>query len=186
MAKLLDKILVVDVESTCWEGYPPSGQVSEIIEIGICTIDVATLTPDEKRGIFVRPVQSQVSEFCTRLTTITSEQLQGAEPLQAALRVLRHDFRSHERLWASWGDYDRRQFERNCSARGLGYPFGIGHLNVKTLFAAGAGLSREVGMDEACHQVGIEMEGVHHRGVDDAWNIAKVLCLLLQRLRIPH
>ena len=186
MAKLLDKILVVDVESTCWEGYPPSGQMSEIIEIGICTVDVATLTPGDKRCIFVRPVQSQVSEFCTRLTTITDEQLRGAEPLQAALRVLRHDFRSHERLWASWGDYDRRQFERNCAARGLGYPFGIGHLNVKTLFAVGTGLSREVGIDEACHQVEIEMEGTHHRGVDDAWNIAKVLCLLLKKVRTPQ
>ncbi|NEE10677.1 DNA polymerase III, partial [Streptomyces sp. SID7499] len=25
---------VVDVEATCWEGQPPPGQVSEIIEIG--------------------------------------------------------------------------------------------------------------------------------------------------------
>jgi inhibitor of KinA sporulation pathway (predicted exonuclease) len=186
MAKLLDKIVVVDVESTCWEGYPPAGQMSEIIEIGVCTIDVATLTPADKRCIFVRPVQSQVSEFCTRLTTITNDQLRDAEPLQAALRILRHDFRSHERLWASWGDYDRRQFERNCAARGLGYPFGIGHLNVKTLFAAGMGLSREVDIDAACGQVGIEMEGTHHRGVDDAWNIAKVLCLLLGKVRGPQ
>ena len=183
MAKRLDKIVVVDVESTCWEEYPPAGQMSEIIEIGVCTIDVATLSPGEKRCIFVRPVQSQVSEFCTRLTTITAEQLRGAGPLQAALRTLRQDFRSHERLWASWGDYDRRQFERNCAARGLGYPFGIGHLNVKTLFAAGKGLAREVGIDAACSQLGIEMEGTHHRGVDDAWNIAKMLCHLLQNMR---
>ena len=30
MAKKLDKILVVDVESTCWEDKAPEEQVSEI------------------------------------------------------------------------------------------------------------------------------------------------------------
>lgn len=27
------------------------------------------------------------------------------------------------------------------------------------------------------------MEGTHHRGGDDAWNIAGVLCLLLKQMR---
>ena len=65
MAKLLDKILVIDLESTCWEGPPPLGQVSEIIEVGLVVVDVATLTRGEKRSILVKPVKSQVSEFCT-------------------------------------------------------------------------------------------------------------------------
>ena len=43
MARKLDQILVVDVEATCWEGDPPPGQISEIIEIGLCVLDVATL-----------------------------------------------------------------------------------------------------------------------------------------------
>lgn len=43
MSKLLDQILVVDLESTCWEGSPPAGMTSEIIEIGLCVVDVARL-----------------------------------------------------------------------------------------------------------------------------------------------
>ena len=39
MAKRLDQILVIDVESTCWAGAQPEGQVSEIIEIGVCPVD---------------------------------------------------------------------------------------------------------------------------------------------------
>ncbi|MFE2626194.1 DNA polymerase III, partial [Streptomyces caelestis] len=31
---------VVDVEATCWEGQPPPGQVSEIIEIGLTVVDL--------------------------------------------------------------------------------------------------------------------------------------------------
>jgi hypothetical protein len=31
----MKSILAVDVESTCWLGKPPSGEQSEIIEIGV-------------------------------------------------------------------------------------------------------------------------------------------------------
>nr|MDQ2829840.1 DNA polymerase III [Chloroflexota bacterium] len=42
MARKLDQVVVIDVESTCWEGAPPVGEESEIIEIGVCTLDVAS------------------------------------------------------------------------------------------------------------------------------------------------
>jgi inhibitor of KinA sporulation pathway (predicted exonuclease) len=35
MAKQLDKIIVVDVEATCWKGKIPTGTHSDIIEVGI-------------------------------------------------------------------------------------------------------------------------------------------------------
>ncbi|MEC8569588.1 MAG: DNA polymerase III, partial [Planctomycetota bacterium] len=55
MAKSLDQILVIDIESTCWEGgFSPPGQVSEIIEIGLCLVDVASLERLERRSIMVR------------------------------------------------------------------------------------------------------------------------------------
>jgi inhibitor of KinA sporulation pathway (predicted exonuclease) len=183
MAKRLDQILVVDLESTCWEGAPPPGQVSEIIEVGVCTVDVASLELVEKRSILIKPVQSEVSEFCTRLTTLTAAHLKEAGSLADATRILKKEFFSQERLWASWGDYDRRQFERVCKEQGIGYPFGISHLNVKTLFAVALGSERELGLDEAYARLGLVMEGTHHRGADDAWNIAGVLCRLLKANR---
>jgi inhibitor of KinA sporulation pathway (predicted exonuclease) len=183
MAKRLDRILVIDLESTCWEGHPPPGQVSEIIEIGICAVAVASLERIEKRSILVRPVRSEVSAFCTQLTTLTAGHLKDAGSLADAARILKTEFRSQERLWASWGDYDRRQFERACQEQGVGYPFGVSHLNVKTLFAASLGSARELGLDEAHARLGLSMEGTHHRGDDDAWNIAGLLCRLLGAFR---
>lgn len=183
MAKRLDQILVIDLESTCWEGPPPPGQVSEIIEVGVCTVDVASLERVEKRSILIKPVQSEVSEFCTQLTTLTAAHLKEAGSLADATRILKKELFSQERLWASWGDYDRRQFERACKEQGIGYPFGISHLNVKTLFAMALGSERELGLDEAYARLGLVMEGTHHRGADDAWNIAGVLCRLLKANR---
>lgn len=183
MAKRLDQILVIDVESTCWAGAPPSGQISEIIEIGLCPVDVSTLKRVEKRSILVKPEKSQISAYCTELTTLTPEMFVDATAFPEAIQILRHEYHSKSRLWASWGDYDRRQFERVCQAYGVGYPFGSGHLNIKTLFAIATGLSHEIGLAGAYKQLGMTMEGTHHRGDDDAWNIAGVLCLLLRLVR---
>lgn len=40
MAKLLDVVIINDVETTCWEGKQASDQDSEIIEIGISLMDI--------------------------------------------------------------------------------------------------------------------------------------------------
>ena len=183
MAKRLDQILVVDLEATCWEGDPPAGEENEIIEIGVCSLDVATGQRRDKRSMLVRPERSQVSAFCTSLTTLTQEQVDGGMRFAEACGVIRKELRGQDRLWASYGDYDRRMFERQCAARGVGYPFGPSHLNVKSLLALGLGLTREVGLDEALGLLGLPLEGTHHRGHDDAWNIAAVLGKVLGAMR---
>lgn len=184
MARKLDQILVIDVESTCWQRFEiPPDEISEIIEIGLCLVDPASLTRHEKRSLMISPQRSRVSPFCTELTSITPQMVANAPPLAHGIQVLREEFASEDRVFASWGDYDRNQFQRNCKAFGLRYPFGPTHLNVKTLFSIAFGIPKELGIDEAFQHLGLKMTGQHHRGVDDAWNIAELLCLLLKRMR---
>ena len=61
MAKKLDQIIVVDVESTCWQDSKPADQESDILEIGICTLDVALGQRLEKESILVKS-----AGFCER------------------------------------------------------------------------------------------------------------------------
>ncbi len=183
MAKLFDQVLVIDIESTCWQGPPPRGQLSEIIEIGICTVDLRKLERLEKRSIMVKPVRSRVSEFCTSLTTLTNDDVVGAGSLADAVSILKKEYRALDRLWGSWGDYDRRQFEIVCRELTVPYPFGRSHLNIKTLFAIAHGDDAEIGLDTAFQRLGMTMEGTHHRGIDDAWNIAGIMCELFRKLR---
>ncbi len=183
MAKRLDQVIVIDIESTCWEGDPSPGQESDIIEIGLCILDVATAARVESRSILVIPERSKVSEYCTRLTTLTQEQVETGVTFAEACAILKREFMTKERWWASYGDYDRRQFERQCQALNVGYPFGPGHINVKSLFAIVFALPHEVGLDEALSLMQLPLEGTHHRGVDDAWNIGNVLSRLVAQFR---
>jgi inhibitor of KinA sporulation pathway (predicted exonuclease) len=183
VARKLDQILVIDVEATCWPGAPPDGQESEIIEIGICPVDVATGDRLEKDSILIKPTHSRVSEFCTQLTSLTQKQVdKNGISFARACALLERDYGSKKRVWASYGDYDRNLFQRQCDARDVHYPFSAGHINVKSLFGIMHALPYEVGMARAMAMCALEIEGLHHRGDDDAWNIALLLShLILKR-----
>jgi inhibitor of KinA sporulation pathway (predicted exonuclease) len=179
MARRLDQVVVIDVEATCWEGAPPRGEENEIIEIGICPIDVARRKRGERESLLVRPERSRVSAFCTQLTTLTSRDVEQGISFVEACELLRRKYDVGVRAWASYGDYDRNQFDRQCRSFGVKYPFGPTHLNVKNLFALWHALPREAGMAEALSMLGLPLEGTHHRAADDAWNIAAILLALL-------
>lgn len=188
----LDKINVVDVEASCWdssEGYCPpmedgSPQVNEIIEIGICVVDTESLERISKESILVKPEHSKVSEFCTELTTLTQEQVNKGIRFKQACEQLRERYSSHKRLWASFGDYDREQFRRQCREYGWApYPFGVGHLNIKHIFPLAYGLKKEIGMARALEIAGLGFEGTIHRGVDDSYAIGSILIDIIKRMR---
>jgi inhibitor of KinA sporulation pathway (predicted exonuclease) len=176
MGRLLN---VIDVEATCWDGTPPPGQVNEIIEVGVCVVDLDARERVERDRIMVRPARSSVSAFCTRLTGITAAEAGAGLAFAEACERLRKVHHADSRPWASWGDYDRKQFQRQCNGPQR-YPFGSVHINAKAVFAE-AYQSRRQGMAGALGTAGLPLEGRHHNGADDAWNIAALVLHLIGR-----
>lgn len=84
MAGKLDQIIVIDVESTRWEDRPPENEASEIIEIGICIVDVQRRERMAQDSFLVQPTRSRVSPFCTHLTTLTQAHVDQGIPFADA------------------------------------------------------------------------------------------------------
>lgn len=175
---IFDQILVVDIESTCW-GEPETDNISEIIEIGICPIDTKSGNLLKPRDIIVKPEHSTVSEFCTRLTTLTQEDVDNGISFKDACEILVNEYNSKTYVWGSYGYYDKNQFGFQCVRDNVEYPFSKAHINVKQLFALKYSLRKDVGMKKALKLLNIPLIGVHHRGIDDARNVAKILSEIL-------
>jgi inhibitor of KinA sporulation pathway (predicted exonuclease) len=177
MARDLSKILVIDIEASCWlKDQQPPGESSEVIEFGCALVSLTDFSIVKKQSILVKPQFSKISPFCTELTTITQELLdeQGV-PFSQALEILKKEFKPRDLSWASYGDYDRVQIDRNCELYNIANPFGRTHINVKNVFAIKNKLSKEVGLGQALDKLGLKFEGVEHRGIWDAINIVKIL-----------
>ena len=178
MAVKLDKILVVDIESTCWLGKPPPGEKREIIEVGWCEIILESGTITSRETAIVKPESSKISKFCAELTTLRQEDVADGASLKEACEMLP----AKNKVWASYGNYDREKFIEECRWKNIKYPFGPTHINVKTLFALAYKLPKEVGLKEALAIMKLPFEGTPHRGGDDAWNIARVLLDLIKKI----
>jgi len=156
---MTNKIIIIDLEATCWEGIPPKGEVSEIIEIGICLLDTLTGEISDNRGILVKPTHSKISPFCTQLTTITPELVaREGVSFEEALQILKKEYQAYQYTWASYGNYDR---------------------NMKELFQEVTQHPKRLGMHQALNYLKIPLVGTHHRGKDDAYNIAKIMYKLI-------
>lgn len=186
MGANLDRLVCVDIEATCWETKEEQGdRPNEIIEVGICELNLRTGGISTADSYVVRPRFTEVSPFCTQLTGWTPEKVAEGGDIADALKAIGADYRlDRNTLWCSYGEYDRIKLasDGRASVQGL---YGItaadnpftrlrGHLNLKTLFALRAGLQREVGLDKAFNIAGLKMVGRHHKGADDAYNIARL------------
>jgi inhibitor of KinA sporulation pathway (predicted exonuclease) len=180
--------LVIDVEATCDDrragngrGAVPPEQM-EVIEIGAVLVDGATLSPVDEFQRFVRPVRHpRLTPFCTALTHIAQADVDNAPRFPEALAALRAFIDGRDALFCSWGDYDRKQFEKDARHHGVALPFRGRHLNLKARFAERCAGGRRQGMAGALAKLGIALQGTHHRGIDDARNIARLLPWALGR-----
>ena len=174
--KLPPFLLVIDLEATCDQDHRISKHEMEIIEIGAVLVDSSTLKPVGDLGQFVKPVRHPtLTRFCTELTTIRQSDVEDAPLFPEAIANLRRFVGPREALFCSWGDYDRNQLTQDCRLHGIPYPFGERHLNLKKRFSEKQGLPKKLGMGQALQHCNLKLEGTHHRGIDDARNMARML-----------
>lgn len=180
----LRKILVIDVEATCWRDEEKHKYTSDIIQIGLSIIDTETLTIDKKPSIYVIPTQSEISQFCYDLTGINKRIIdEKGITFAEACKFLMEEYKSKNFVWSAVGEYDRQIFETQCERENVPYPFSQKYFNMKTHIALLNGWKKERGLKGMLEKFGLEMEGNQHDGGWDAYNSARILVRFLKQIR---
>ena len=179
----LDRMVVLDLEETCWDGEPPAGERAEIIEIGIAEVLLdGPARIGRTASLTVRPRFSRISPFCTRLTGITPEAARRGRPLGEAVATVRQEFGGAGKTWAAWGR-DDIPLARDCAAVGVAPPAHGGFVDIGALWAMLSGAERAEGLKAALESLGLVFDGTQHRALDDAVNAARVVIALSGMLR---
>ncbi|MEP3891056.1 MAG: 3'-5' exonuclease [Hellea sp.] len=175
-----DKLLIVDLEATCSEDNTISRSDMEIIEIGASLVSLADFEILDDLQLYIRPVVTrELTPFCTKLTGIQQETVDSADIFSVAIGDYKTWLSGHSNVlaWASWGNYDKGQFDLDCNRHGVtGLHLNLPHFNIKNLFAKAVGAKR-MGLSRAIKYVGSKFEGRAHSGKDDAMNMARLLTL---------
>lgn len=179
---LYDKITVIDIEATCWEDDKiPENQEREIIEIGICKLNMSDGSIEDKRSYFVKPYKSEVSEYCTKLTGITVEKLEKEGiSFQEACSRIKNRYNSHVRIYSGYGGFDKEIIENQCEELGIKLPFSKTYIDLKILISLMKG-EKPRGLLKELQVRNLEFEGNNHSGADDAYNTAKLLYHVLRK-----
>ncbi|MBW4621501.1 MAG: exonuclease domain-containing protein [Cyanosarcina radialis HA8281-LM2] len=183
-----DRFLVLDLEATCCDRQTIPTTQMEIIEIGAVMLKAEHLTTISEFQTFIKPVRHPVlTEFCQQLTSITQDLVDNAPNYQQAIAQFKAWLYQYDNfVFGSWGDYDRKQFEQDSQFHRIPYPIGSEHINLKKLFTANQSLKKRYGMAEALKLADIKLIGTHHRGIDDARNIARLMPYILGRKKIDN
>lgn len=168
-----DKLLVVDLETTCTNTHAEQFQ-NEIIEIGLSIVDIKNYRVEKNLSLMVKPQRSEVTPFCTQLTSITPEDVADGLLLPEAAEILIKEYDSLSYVWASWGDFDRYIMNRECTHYKTRIPFNRQHLNLKALYSLNNMKDSLMGLGSAVKDSGMKFQGQHHRGVDDARTAAQI------------
>lgn len=182
MIKDRARAVVIDLEATCWNDQSRDFQKrnSEIIEIGVCELDFKSRQISKARSLLVVPTNFKISSFCEKLTSLSQElvEAQGTS-LQEAIHILNTEYDLEHSILASYGGYDKNKIKSECAAKRIPVSFSETHLNVSHMASLKFGVNKKLGLSEALKRANLSFEGHHHRGVDDAVMIAKLLSFIL-------
>lgn len=173
--------IILDLESTCWEN--DRTRQNEIIEIGAVKVSSDLQMVDEFQT-FIKPMMHpRLSNFCTKLTSITQEHVDHAPSFLQALKSFQ-DWIGQEEYWlCSWGFYDKSQLKKDCELHRTQTAWLKKHISIKHQHGKMIGIEKGVGMERALKMLNIPLDGTHHRGIDDARNIAKIFIRIFDNLK---
>ncbi len=174
------RCVVIDLEATCSDDGAVPRDEMEIIEIGAVIADAPGWTPLAEFQTFVRPQRHrELTPFCRELTGIGQSDVDTAPTFPDALASLVNWLSNWPgAIFCSWGDYDRKQFRRDCAFHSVDYPFGERHINLKEAYAANFKLKRGRGLGWVLDQHALSFNGRPHRALDDTQNITRLLPLI--------
>ncbi|WP_114820871.1 3'-5' exonuclease [Chryseobacterium sp. KLBC 52] len=179
--KTTNEMIIIDLEATCWENDRiPIGQQVDIIEIGICKLNLTSKAISQKQCIYVIPERSEINRFCTQLTGITPQLIEEKGIyFEEACELIRDQYHSAPLTWAGYGNFDGEQIIEQCDWLGITNPFSENYMNVMHEFKRHFKLHKQIGLKRALHYLNMDFEGTHHSGADDAYNTARILSKIL-------
>ncbi len=170
--------IVLDLETTCWDGAPLADQ-REIIEIGAYKLDAFGDIVDEYVQ-YVQPILTpSLSMYCKQLTGIEQEAIDSARPWSSVSADF-VEWMDDPELIIAWGKYDRTIIQADCRLHDVDSSWIDNYLDLKRSYRLLKGYQSSKSLQRAVEREFGEWEGEMHRALPDAYYTAKIYARYLR------
>jgi inhibitor of KinA sporulation pathway (predicted exonuclease) len=162
------------------------GQLSEIVEIGACKVDLSTRTVTDQFQIYIMPGSGYFSKSTRSFIKMTREDAESAVPFKAGIRQFA-DWIGSESYLCSWGRDDKLHIVNECVRKNVSLTWFRNYNDIQQQI--GRFLTEQksqLGLKNALELAGIEPIGLAHRGIDDARNTAELLIRFADQLKLSE
>jgi inhibitor of KinA sporulation pathway (predicted exonuclease) len=174
-------INIIDLELTCWEDKAYQREHSEIIEVGICQVDLINKKIIKQKNWLVKPKNSSVSDFCENLTGISQKMVDEGTTLQKVSKEIRRNFAPSKYAIGCWGVGDVSKLREECLSLNAIDPFERSvEYNLSQLYAFFNNISGKFSLEEAINRENVILKD-QHRALPDAIATAEVFLSMIKK-----
>jgi sporulation inhibitor KapD len=163
------------------------GQLSEIVEIGACKVDLKSNRIVDQMQIYVHPKKGYISKSTRNFINMKKEDMKKAIPYRNAIQQFSH-WLGEDYYLCSWGKDDRLHLINQCIRNKMNLDWLKNYNDIQKPIGRilKPTLKNQLGLKEALEITGINPVGIAHRGIDDAINTAELLIRFADQIELQR
>ncbi|MCP3925903.1 MAG: exonuclease domain-containing protein [Desulfobacterales bacterium] len=183
-----DYAVILDFEATCDDKKQPNPQ--EIIEFPSVILSLETVETVDEFEAFVKPYHHpDLSEFCKSFTSISQNDVDSALSFQEVFKnhfkwLKKNEITENNSVFVTCGDWDLNvMLPSQCITAEVELipAIYVKWHNIKRSFCKVQNRKKAPGMAGMLKDLGLELTGHHHRGIDDCRNISEICKELVRK-----
>ncbi len=163
------------------------GQLSEIVEIGACKVDLESKNVIDQFQLYIKPKSGYVSKSTRKFIKVTKEELKDAVPFKQGIKMFA-EWLGEDYFLCAWGKDDKAHIINQCVRNKIKLDWfrnyndlqkQIGDILIEQS-------NSQLGLKNALSIAGLEPVGKAHRGIDDAINTAELLIKYIDKIALKE
>ncbi|MBP1933757.1 3'-5' exonuclease [Ammoniphilus resinae] len=161
------------------------GQLSEIVEIGACKVDIEKKQMIDTLQIYILPKSGYVTKSTREFINMRKEDLKRSVPFRMGIEKF-SQWLGKDYFLCSWGKDDKFHFVNQCDRLKVQLDWFKNYNDIQSQIGRilNPGSKNQLGLKNALELAGIEPLGKAHRGIDDAINTASLLLKFIDKIQL--
>lgn len=160
------------------------GQLSEIVEIGACKVDLQSKKITEKFQIYIIPKSGYVAKSTRKFINMKKEDAKKAVSFHLGIQHF-SKWLGKNYFLCSWGKDDKFHLLDQCVRNKINLDWFVNYNDIQQQIGKILTTNKnQLGLQNALDLAGIRPVGKAHRGIDDAINTAELLIKFIDELHL--